>query len=247
MEQTILQIQDLLTNNEVEPALHKLRSIFSLAGSDLVNDAVLLSGQIKKLQSDVRKGILDYSQETLAHNRLLNATVSLLDELRQAPDKFAAFVATEQQLDISVRQRGAELLSADIKDVLFERMAAVKEKNLDLRILWVDDSPSNNRYESRLLESIGLRTDYAESSTAARQLLETNNYTLILSDISRNGVSDEGFRFLRELIEQGIDLPTIFYTARVHRNRGVPPFAFGIAAMPNDLLHLVLDVLARKY
>lgn len=247
MEQTIVQIQDYLTDNELELALNKLRSVFSISDSELVNDAILIAGQFKKLQSDVRKGIIDYNQENLRHNRIMNSIVSLVDELKNDPGRFEEFDKAENQLDKSVKEKGKEKLPPWVKDILFERIAYVKEKEISMKALWIDESPSSNLYERRVLSSIGLKIDAAKSSEEARQLLAQGGYEIMISDISRNGKQDEGLRFHKVLVDEGIDLPVIFYAGQVERKRGVPPFAFGITDMPNDLIHLVLDVIERKY
>jgi DNA-binding NtrC family response regulator len=247
MEQTIIQIQDYLTDNELDLALKKLRSVFSISNSELVNDVILLAGQFKKLKSDVRKGIIDYAQESLKHNRIMNSVLSLIDELKNEPEKFEEFDKAENQLDESIKDKGKKELPLWIKDALFERIAYVKEKEIKIKAIWVDDIPQNNLYESQVLSSVGLEIDFAKSSEEASQLLTKGDYEIMLSDISRYGKHDEGLRFHKELVEKGIDLPTIFYTGYVDREKGVPPFAFGIADMPNDLIHLILDIIERKY
>jgi len=247
MEQTILQIQNYLANNELEPALNKLRSVFSISNSELVNDVIILAGQLKKLKSDIRIGIIDYTQENLRHNKIMNSISSLIDAIKNDPDRFNEFDKTETLLDKSIKHKGKGELPVWIKDALFERIAYVKEKELNIKAIWIDDFPINNLYESGVLNSIGLEIEFAKSSEEAKQILSKDNYEIVLSDISRHGKHDEGLRFHKELIGTGIDLPIIFYTGYVERERGVPPFAFGIADMPNDLIHLVLDVIERKY
>lgn len=247
MEQTIIQIQDYLTNNEVELALNKLRSVFSISNSDLMNDVIILTGQFKKLKSDMRRGIIDYAQKNLQHNTIMNSILSLIDEIKQRPERFEEFNKTENQLDKSIKNKEKNELPTWIKDALFERIAYVKEKELKIKTLWVDDFPSNNFYESQVLISIGLEIDFAKSSEEAKQLLSKSNYEIMLSDISRHSKHDEGLRFHKELIGKGIDLPTIFYIGYFERNKGVPPYAFGITDIPNDLIHLILDVIERRY
>ena len=78
-------------------------------------------------------------------------------------------------------------------------------------------------------------------------MLKTKNYELILSDIARNDINDEGLRFHKKLIDESIYIPLVFYTGFVDKEKGVPPYAFGIADLPNELIHLVLDVIERKY
>ena len=247
MEATILQIQDFIAESEIELALNKLRSVFSLSNSELVNDTLLVSGQFKKLQSDIRKGIIDYKEENLRHNRILDAILSLVDEIKQNPTAFNEIEQVESELDQSIQERGADSLPPSIKTALFDRIAYVKEKGLHVPVLWIDDAPANNGYESKILGYLGLTIDFASSSQMADQFLSQHTYELILSDINREESEGEGFRYHRELLMKGIDIPIIFYTGGVDRSKGVPPFAFGIADLPNALFHLVLDVLERKY
>ncbi len=247
MEATIIQLQDFLKENEIDLAIKKMISVFSISNSELVNDAIMLSGRFKKLKSDIRKGIIDYGQENMERARIMDAILSLIDEIKQDPRQFEAFDKTENQLDQSIKEKGRDELPLWIKDALFERIAYVKEKKIKIQALWVDDFPSNILYERNLLELIGLEISFVKSSDEAARLLTEHKFELMLSDISRNGKYDEGQSFHQKLVEEGIDLPTIFYTRKVDRSRGVPPFAFGIADLPNDLIHLVLDVIERKY
>ena len=42
------------------------------------------------------------------------------------------------------------------------------------------------------------------------------------------------------------DTPVIFYVGEVDERRGPPPGSAGITNRPDELLHLVLDVLERR-
>ncbi len=247
MEHPLLLIEHLITQNEIPLALSKLQSILTLSNSELVGDVIMMSGQFKKLHSDIRKGIIDYQQENLQHNRIMNSILSLTTEIKQDPALYEAIEQIEHQLDESVKKKGGNELSSEIKDALFERIAYVKNKSLQLTALWIDDHPSYNVYESRVLNSLGIDIEVASSSVEALQLLTKRVYDVLLSDISRHGNSGEGLRFHKELLAKGIHTPIIFYSGFVDRSKGVPPYAFGIADLPNDLIHLVLDVIVRKY
>ena len=48
-----------------------------------------------------------------------------------------------------------------------------------------------------------------------------------------------GLSMLEGLRKSHPDLPVIFYVGEVDRARGVPPFAFGLTNLPNELLHLI--------
>lgn len=247
LEQTIRQLQDYLANNELDLALNKLRSVFSISNSELVNDAIILTAQLKKLKSDTRKGIIDYAQETLRYNIIVNSVLSMIDEIKNEPERFGEYDKTLNQLDTSIKDKGRGELPLWIKDALFERIGYVKGKGIALKAIWVDDFPSNVFFESRILRSFGVTIDFATSSAEAEHMLAKDTYDMVLSDVTRDEKPEEGLIFHRKLLMQGIDLPIIFYTGYIDRAKGTPPFAFGIADMPNDLIHLVLDVIERKY
>lgn len=245
MDQTILELQDYVTDNELALALTKLRSIFSIADSDLVNDAIIVSGQLKKWQSDVRKGIIGAAEQNLRHNRIMDSILSLIDEIKQEPTVFEAYIQAQEQLDESVQDKGQAELPVGVKNAFFERITRVKEQGIQLKAIWIDDFPINNLYERRMLHNIGVEVECATSSAEARQLLDQQSYAILISDVAREGTRDEGLRFHQELVENGLDLPTIFYTGQVERSKGVPPYAFGIADLPTDLVHLVCDIIDR--
>jgi CheY-like chemotaxis protein len=114
------------------------------------------------------------------------------------------------------------------------------------RVLWVDDHPANNFYERVALSQIGLAVDLAVSSTEGLGAVKYLNPDVILSDMERTGKQDAGLEFLRLLRDQGISTPLIFYIREVDEARGTPVGAFAITDRPDELLHLVLDVLERS-
>lgn len=111
-------------------------------------------------------------------------------------------------------------------------------------ILWVDDVPSNNRYESRMFQAMGASVTFAASTDEALDILRRGTFHLILSDMGRNGVPDEGERMLTRLRQLKIGTPVIFYTSDASRR--VPDGAQGIADQPQDLALRVLDVLSAQ-
>jgi CheY-like chemotaxis protein len=131
---------------------------------------------------------------------------------------------------------------------------AVRERALldGSELLWVDDNPSNNRNEARMLRSFGAVVTFAVSTTEALRALsaaaeQLQPFHLILSDISRGDPVDgkpAGLHMLQELRDQRIFLPVVFYVAR-QDGSGVPAGALGLTNRPDELLQLVLDGLAR--
>jgi hypothetical protein len=78
--------------------------------------------------------------------------------------------------------------------------------------------------------------------------MSQTKYDAVISDMNRNGVADEGLKFLTEMRVRNIKLYhwTIFYAAGFDPSKGAPPRAFGMTNRPDYLLHLVLDILERK-
>ena len=140
-----------------------------------------------------------------------------------------------------------------------EREAALKRANAHrnlfegAEILWVDDRPSNNRNEGRMLRSFGALVTFAATTNEALQALSSaaeqhQPFDMILSDISRDlPVPDTtaGLTMLPRLREAGYQQPVIIYIGRPNAAAGVPPGAFGSTNRPDQLLQLTIDALSR--
>lgn len=150
-----------------------------------------------------------------------------------------------EELDKAVDKQGVEVGQSDRTQVL-RRAEMVGQMMRGARILWVDDHPENNEYEHRIMRSLGAIVDTARSSAEARSMLSRTNYALVISDIDRDGVPDEGLRFLEDMYERGPYPRTVLYVGSVDLDKGVPAHAFGITDRPDELLHLVMDGLERE-
>lgn len=113
------------------------------------------------------------------------------------------------------------------------------------RVLWIDDQPSNNFYERLALAQIGLCIDIAVSSEEGIYSAKHLRPDVIVSDIARHGDQNAGLEFLKTARAEGVAAPIIYYTGCVDEARGVPAGAFGITDRPDQVLHLILDVLER--
>ena len=132
---------------------------------------------------------------------------------------------------------------------------AMRERKLldGAEILWVDDRPSNNRNESRMLRSFGVIVTFACTTEEALAALRDGDeqkqpFHMIISDIDRDYPTPNpraGLDMLPRLAEAGRREPVVFYVGRLNPNAGVPPRAFGITDRPDELLNLALDALAR--
>jgi CheY-like chemotaxis protein len=113
------------------------------------------------------------------------------------------------------------------------------------RALWVDDQPRNNVYEFRTLAALGINVEFAVSSEEALEKARGAKYDVILSDMARDR-PDAGLVLLRKLREAICLTEVVFYVGQVDKARAVPLGAFGIADLPEPLIHLVFDVIERQ-
>lgn len=113
------------------------------------------------------------------------------------------------------------------------------------KLLLVNDIPEEMINVQRILRSLGIAVDVSRSTKSALSMLANVHYDVIVSDMSRDGVPDEGLRFLNELIKRGAYRPVIFTVANFDPSRGVPPYAFGITNRVDEMLNLIFDVLER--
>jgi CheY-like chemotaxis protein len=133
------------------------------------------------------------------------------------------------------------------------RAGRERERLQGAEILWVDDCPSNNRNEMRMLTGLGASITVAATSdeAVAAQRMATEQsqpFHLVLSDISRELPTHEptaGIAMLARLRQEGFGQPVIFYIGQRDRDRAAPAGAFGVTDRPDELLHMILDALAR--
>ena len=76
-----------------------------------------------------------------------------------------------KELDKAAEEKNL-VLPLKVKDALYERLSYIKEKRKKINIIWIDDQPSNNYYESEILKAIDFDLDIAKSSEEALILLK---------------------------------------------------------------------------
>jgi CheY-like chemotaxis protein len=169
------------------------------------------------------------------------------DQSKPLPDWLDDVRASETTLRRAGISENAEVLGFG-REVL-ARSSALRRARLvesvvkGACVLWVDDQPRNNRSECRLLQILGAEVKQVRSTPEAISELSRTRFDLLLSDIARDDMPDAGLRMLGQLDHRMP--PVVFYVGQVDTSRGVPRGAFGIADLPEPLLHLVLDVFER--
>jgi CheY-like chemotaxis protein len=239
--------ETLLLEARLDDCLGCLREVLSLSeANEAHDDAFLLLAQYNKYASDERRGLLSHADADLTRNQLTHRTLGLIKHLRQHPDLLAPFLATQAQFSAVKEQKVFTDSPHWLPSSVQSRMARLKERRIDFAALWLDDSAMNQRIEAQLVRQLGVDVTVAGSTAEFRQALDTRSYPLHLSciDLDREpGIN--GITFHQQLVAENIDVPTIFYIGFAKRQKGVPPFAFGITNSPVELLHLVMDVVER--
>ena len=116
----------------------------------------------------------------------------------------------------------------------------------EARALWVDDNPSNNRYERRALEALGINFTTSLDTDSAIDKLQLQRFDVIISDMLRGDEQLAGYDLLERKKKLSDDTPLVFYTSNVTpeqkaqaRRKG----AFGQATNPQELFALVLGAI----
>ena len=186
----------------------------------------------------------------------LTAAVSRLASFEAFGVKFALSGGAALDAAIDLAQKNpawpVEVPAADRKAAL-DRANANRSILEGAEILWVDDRPSNNRNEARMLRSFGALVTFAATTDEASRALQTaaeqhQPFDIILSDISRSLPTPDpmaGLTILPRLRNAGFRQPLIYYIGRPDPNAGVPAGAFGVTNRPDQLLQLVIDALSR--
>lgn len=112
-------------------------------------------------------------------------------------------------------------------------------------LLWVDDHPENNLNEMVMFRQLRVKTQTAESTQKALEILKSRHFDLVISDMARGDESTAGLEFLTQFRQVDKTTPVIFYLGEFDSEKGVPAQAFGITNRPDALLHLTLDALER--
>jgi CheY-like chemotaxis protein len=186
----------------------------------------------------------------------LTAAVARLASFEAFGVKFALSGGAALDAAIELAQKNpawpVEVPAADRKAAL-DRASANRSTFEGAEILWVDDRPSNNRNEARMLRSFGALVTFAATTEEAVHALQAaaeqhQPFDVILSDISRDLPAPDptaGLTMLPLLRNIGFQQPVIYYVGRPNPDAGVPAGAFGVTNRPDQLLQLVVDALSR--
>jgi len=128
---------------------------------------------------------------------------------------------------------------------VLRRALMAKTALRNAQMLWIDDSPDWINWEKQLLKKLGVEVTVAQSTEEAVAILASRTFPLIISDIARGEDKRAGLTGLSPIREAAPESQVIFYVADLDEEKGPPPGSMGITNRPDELLHLILDVLER--
>ena len=118
-------------------------------------------------------------------------------------------------------------------------------------VLWVDDRPSNNNFERRALNELGIHVENALSTEAALTALSTTSFDLVITDMSRPEGRAAGYDLLSAMRQANHLLPLIIYSGdgskEEHRAEAKRRGAYGSTNSPSELVNLVVDALFGEH
>lgn len=128
-----------------------------------------------------------------------------------ADDKKTAIEAAEKAVQKHDQSRR-------VSDQIRSQIADLQTVRLT-RVLWVDDHPENNIYESKALLNLGFAITNVTSNEAARYCLAEAAFDLVITDIGRGSDPDNGAVLVAELHAEKPHLPVVVYTAHASKHR----------------------------
>jgi len=161
-----------------------------------------------------------------------------INMLKESIDSIYDIAKKDKMWDVSISELD--------KNIVLKRTNRNLNLFKNLSILWFDDRPDTLKNEIKMFRQLGGKIEITTTFEKTISMLKTNNFDLMISDIDRKNGEEDGVSTLKKLYKNKTYLPTIFYIGDVNEELGIPPHAFGLTNRPDELLHLVIDILERK-
>lgn len=188
--------------------------------------------ELTKRLSKAEFGTNKFEFSSVALDALHDTLISGADAYRDNPDQLASFVR-DQALKLS----GDQPMSVIGKPLLLRRI-----------ILWVDDEPLSNAYETGILQKLGANVVFARSSDEAFRMLNEHKVDLIISKdvLKENGQlnPEAGYELLDRVNKNMSKILFVLYTSNASAlDRERAKSAYGTADLPKQLLTVVMEAL----
>jgi CheY-like chemotaxis protein len=183
-------------------------------------------------------GPSDFKNEDNFLKMKMSAVASLAAATAKQPDGQNDTQSAQRQLD-SIVELVSKISPTD-KNPKLEKWRS--------RILWVDDRPENNVYERQAFESQGIEFSLALSTNEALEILESNKYAAIISDMGRKEGAHEGYVLLEKIRKSGDRTPFFIYAGSnlpEHKKLAREKGAQGSTNQAQELYSMVMNVINR--
>jgi hypothetical protein len=114
-------------------------------------------------------------------------------------------------------------------------------------VLWHDPNPGGTFPEREVLGRLGLFVEPVTTINEAIDALDPSKYgrtfDVVISNVGQDKV---GLKFRDALRKVPNHPPLVFYVWHLKPNAGTPEGAFAITSRPDELFHLVMDVVERR-
>ena len=157
-----------------------------------------------------------------------------------------------QQIVQAQRERSATPLSANGAALLQAQTRALIDLPDQQRVLWVDDRPEGNRFETAALAKLQIEVVAARSTDEALQIVaaDREGFALVICNWERAGEpAQAGLSLLARLRAAGVHWPLVYYHGEAGARRASRAAearaagALGEAVLPGELMALVARAL----
>ncbi len=117
------------------------------------------------------------------------------------------------------------------------------------KVLWVDDNPDNNIFETEALQALGIEVEFATSTSEALRKLQGNEYDAIISDMARPEDDRAGYSLLATLRNIRPGTPFILYSSSNTPDQEraiVSQGAYGSTSKASELVQLVVSAIRAQ-
>lgn len=173
-------------------------------------------------------------------------------EIGIGPVSLKAAEVKLSQVKIDDKAGAAKSLSEDEITTLSDRYSQALAGGKKVRILWIDDTPENNKDLVDFLELIGVNVTVARSTADAIARLEERSFNAVVSDYSRPNEAIEvlakaggkqfwgsGALLSEKLANAGCGRLVIIFSGDSADDKAIPP---GVVAQTNSVYKLLLII-----
>lgn len=204
----VIQIKD---DTDVDPIP------FDLLGMRTINVDYRLVKKMEKCKEEIVKQIKTLEKDPSAiespisfieQNKSIEKLLIDIGYLKQEIDKLKNHGTNENNQikelkhyhDNKIQELASHMPETHLDNVAIERA----------KILWVDDNPINNEGIIDVYQNQGVDFDLAINTSQALRYLSKNKYNLVISDMGRGSIRDEGINMIKN-IKRSIPNPPPIY------------------------------------